>query len=146
MSATPLPPGSGDIARILATPHGQEAVGYIVLKLNQMANDADCITSSQQGAAEGTSSPARRAKYEEIAEFHQALAAVVRHSIGILQHNLPGVLPGFPGPAGTTWSDADGDRWVMCEDGHFRLLGRDGAVKPDEVARLYGPMTLVGGA
>jgi hypothetical protein len=146
MNEIPPPPGSGDIARILATPAGQEAVEHLVSKLGKMADDANRVAERQEAVAQDTPNYTRRVGHEQSAEFNRALAAVIRHSAGILQNNLPGALPGFPGPPGTVWNDVDGDRWVMCEDGYFRLFGRNGIVKPDEVAKLYGPMTPVGGA
>ena len=124
----------------------QAAVEHLMSQLNKMIEDSERVASSQEAAAEGTHSYKRRLGYEESAEFHRAFAAVVRQAIDAVQNNVPGAMPGFPGAAGTRRSDADGDRWIMCEDGHFRLLNHNGAVRPDEVAKLYGPMTLVGGA
>jgi hypothetical protein len=52
----------------------------------------------------------------------------------------------YPGIPGMTWSDRDGDRWILCEDGRFRLRPDGPGVDPNEIAHVYGPMTLAGGA
>lgn len=49
----------------------------------------------------------------------------------------------FPGTPGSRWRDADGDMWVLADDGKLRMTNR--STTPDDVKRLYGPMTRVGG-
>jgi hypothetical protein len=51
--------------------------------------------------------------------------------------------PVFPGTPGSRWRDADGDMWMLGDDGFMRLTYKRTA--PDEVAKTFGPMTLAGG-
>lgn len=57
------------------------------------------------------------------------------------------VTPGsgeYPGSPGTVWHDADGEAWMLCDDGRMRLRDRGPGVDPGEIARIYGPMTPAG--
>jgi len=49
----------------------------------------------------------------------------------------------FPGAPGSRWRDADGDMWMLGDDGFMRMTRKRTA--PDEVAKTFGPMTRVGG-
>jgi hypothetical protein len=53
------------------------------------------------------------------------------------------VTPGsgeYPGTPGTMWTDRDGDRWILCEDGRFRLRTQGPGIDPYEIAHTFGPM------
>lgn len=50
----------------------------------------------------------------------------------------------FPGVPGDRWRDSDGDVWVLCDDGRMRQTHKNTA--PEDVERVYGPMTRMGGA
>jgi len=59
------------------------------------------------------------------------------------------VTPGggeYPGASGAVWHDADGEAWMLCDDGRMRLRDRGPGVDPGEIARIYGPMTPAGDA
>jgi hypothetical protein len=53
----------------------------------------------------------------------------------------------FPGKPGDRWRDSDGDVWTLCSDGRMRQTPSTTAPEaPENVKRVFGPMTRVGGA
>jgi hypothetical protein len=57
---------------------------------------------------------------------------------------LPKPPTAFPGEPGSMWRDSDGDVWALCDDGRMRQTHSNTA--PEDVERVYGPMTRIGGA
>lgn len=88
----------------------------------------------------------RRASFPQWAPARTPLANLRRISKGTCSAHAVAAAPEFPGAPGSFWLDRDGDCWVLCEDGQFRLRPEGYGVEPDEVAHAHGPMTPVRGA
>jgi hypothetical protein len=53
----------------------------------------------------------------------------------------PRVEPPFPGPAGTFYTDKDGDVWVTLPNGRFAEVAHSEDTDPEMIRHQYSPMT-----
>lgn len=53
------------------------------------------------------------------------------------------VPPQYPNVPGSRWRDADGDIWILADDGRMYAAGC--TLGPNDVAESYGPLTRAGG-
>lgn len=122
---------------------GITPAAHLIARLERMAAEASGTAEYQAAAAE-TGSPKWRPHNKQSAEFNCALAAIVNEALDWLRARE--TAKAFPGTTGSFWTDRDGDKWVMCDDGRLRLRPEGPGVEPDEVAHVHGPMTPAGGA
>ncbi|ACU71900.1 hypothetical protein Caci_2991 [Catenulispora acidiphila DSM 44928] len=82
--------------------------------------------------------------YPEIAAKSSALSLMIAVSRELLARLDDQAVPEFPGRPGSRWRDADGDAWMLGDDGVMRMTNTPS--DPNDVAVAYGPMTRAGGA
>lgn len=76
----------------------EQAADHLIEMLERMASDATRTAESQEAAAAGTNSYKRQIGYEEAADFHRALAALLPQVVATIRNgNLDHACPNCDG-------------------------------------------------